>query len=156
MLTNSINREAIQRLNFVNFNNEVWRVRECFNNNFRRFKLTCINVRWLDVRLKKKLSDSLINFSINCEFLLNISNFKWIVKVDKNFVTNFNDLNLLSDLNKLVILKNLYENMKSSFNQVEKKNCFVCWTFCLTRHIMNFNCFIWYESTTSNNLFVTN
>ena len=61
---------------------------------------------------------------MNCEFLLNISNF-WneLWKFDKDFVTNFNDLSFLNDLYeyKLVVLKNSYENMKLSFNQVEKK-----------------------------------
>ena len=139
-----INCKIIQRSNFVNFNNEIWRVRKCFNNSFRKFKLTCISVRWLDVRLKTKLSDSLINFLKNCKSLLSISNFKWIVKIDKDFVTSFNDLNFLNDLNKLIILKNSYENMKSSFNQVEKKLLFrllnflfytTCYEFWLLLHL---------------------
>ena len=61
---------------------------------------------------------------MNCEFLLNISNF-WneLWKFDKDFVTNFNDLNFLNDLYeyKLIVLKNSYKNMKLSFNQIEKK-----------------------------------
>ena len=65
----------------------------------------CINVRWFDVRLKKKLNDSLVDFSMNCESLLSISNFKWIVKIDKNFVINFNDLSFLNDQHKLIVLK---------------------------------------------------
>ena len=48
---------------------------------------------------------------------------KWIVKIDKNFVINFNDLSFLNDLYeyKLIVLKNSYENIKLSFNQIEKK-----------------------------------
>ena len=108
--------------------------------------------------MKKELNDSLINFLMNCEFLLSISNF-WgeLWRFDKDFVINFNDLSFLNDLYeyRLVVLRNSYENMRLSFNQVEKKSCFVCWVFCFIRHVMSFDyCFIWHEFTMSNSLFV--
>ena len=155
VVSNSIVHEAIQRsdlsASIIKFNAFESVLTTIFDDSN-----LCISVRWLDVRLKKKLNDSLINFSMNCESLLSISNF-WIElwKLTKISWLVFNDLSLLNDLYeyKLIVLKNSYENMKLSFNQVEKKSCFVCWTFCLTRHIMSFDCFIWHEFTTNNNLF---
>ena len=87
----------------------------------------CINVRWLDVWLNKKLNDSLINFSVNlCLSISNSWNKLW--RLTKISWLILNDLSLLNDLYeyKLAVLKNSYENMKLSFNQVEKKSCFVC------------------------------
>ena len=118
VVSNSIIHEVIQRsdlsasiIKFDAFESVLTTVFDGLN--------LCISVRWFDVRLNKKLSDSLINFSMNCEFLLNISNF-WneLWKLTKISWLILNDLNFLSDLYeyKLIVLKNSYENMKLSFN----------------------------------------